>query len=102
MDALEPVAKDTPSIHQTPSKILEKHEAGRGGRTKRPPRKTENEVDMATSQYLLKLRTELRDELVKLAAINGMTIRGFIMHALKEQGLKVTDDDMVDRRKKVG
>ena len=99
VDALQPMTDETPSIHRTPEKIIEEHREGEGGAVVRPPQRVGSILpDM--SQYLLKLRTDLRDELIKLAANNGKTIRGFIMHALKEQGLEASEADMIDRRKK--
>lgn len=94
-DALAPMADETPSIHRTPKEIRDEGEEGRAVE-KKPPAPVE------MSQYLLKLRPDQRDELNILAAQNRMTIRGFILHALKQQGLDVTDADIVDRRKKTG
>ena len=53
-----------------------------------------------TSQFTLKMRTELHKELARMALENDMTMRGFIMQALKREGLSVTDTDLVDGRKR--
>jgi hypothetical protein len=89
-------------INQSPKAVLEEKEEGRATetkpasqRTKKPKRKVEELI----VQYPLKLRASLRDELAQKAALAGMTMRRFIMSALKEQGIDVTEDDMVDRRK---
>ena len=52
------------------------------------------------SQFTLKMRESLHRELARLALDAGMTMRGFIMSALKSKGLSVTDTDLVDRRKR--
>jgi len=46
------------------------------------------------------MRESLHRELARKAFESGMTMRGFIMSALKKAGLKVTDRDMVDRRRR--
>ena len=52
------------------------------------------------SQFPLKMRASLHRDLKKLAVNNDMTMRGFIMEALKAKGLKVTDQDMADGRRR--
>jgi hypothetical protein len=44
------------------------------------------------------MRKSLQRELMLLAFNANMTMRGFMMLALKEKGLDVRDEDMVDRR----
>jgi hypothetical protein len=44
----------------------------------------------------------LRKELARLAAEADMTMRAFVLSALKEKGLKVSDEDLVDLRKRRG
>ena len=51
-------------------------------------------------QFTLKMRESLHRELARLAFDAGMTMRGFIMRALSEKGLKVDDRDLVDRRRR--
>ena len=51
-------------------------------------------------QFSLSLRKSLRKELARLAADADMTMRAFVLNALKEKGLAVMDDDLVDLRKK--
>ena len=53
-----------------------------------------------TSQFTLKMRTSLHKELARMALDRGMTMRGFIMKALKSKGLSVTEEDLKDRRKR--
>lgn len=50
------------------------------------------------STYLLHLRKSLRKELASRAVEFGMTMRAFIMFALKAQGLDVREDEIVERR----
>lgn len=52
------------------------------------------------SQFTLKLSAAQHRELQRLAFEADMTMRGFVLHALKEQGLSVAADDLVDRRKR--
>ena len=52
------------------------------------------------SQVTLKMRESLHRELARKAFDSGMTMRGFIMRALRRAGLDVTDADLVDRRRR--
>ena len=52
------------------------------------------------SQFTLQMRESLRKELALKALESGMTMRGFIMRALRKSGLKVTEQDLVDRRRR--
>jgi hypothetical protein len=51
-------------------------------------------------QFSFGLRKSLRKELARLAADEDMTMRAFILDALKEKGLSVTDEDLLDLRKR--
>jgi hypothetical protein len=51
-------------------------------------------------QFSVGLRKSQRKELQRLAADADMTMRAFILHALQERGLSVTDDDLLDLRRK--
>jgi hypothetical protein len=53
-------------------------------------------------QFSLSMRPELRKQLDRLAADADMTMRAFVLHALKEKGLDVRDEDLVDLRKQRG
>ncbi len=53
-----------------------------------------------SSQFTLKMRESLHRELARMAFDASMTMRGFIMGALKSKGLSVTKDDLVDRRRR--
>lgn len=53
-----------------------------------------------SSQVTLKMRESLHRELARLAFDADMTMRGFIMNALKSKGLSVRKEDLVDRRRK--
>ena len=52
------------------------------------------------SQVTLQMRESLHKELARKAFDSGMTMRGYIMNALRRSGLKVTDADLVDRRRR--
>lgn len=51
------------------------------------------------TQFSLSLRKGLRDQLAHLARDADMTMRAFVLNALKAKGLKVEDDDLLDLRK---
>ena len=59
------------------------------------PKREEEEV----TQFSLGLRKELRKQLARMADDADMTMRAFVLNALKEKGLHVRDDDLLDRRK---
>jgi len=52
-----------------------------------------------TIQFSLSMRKELRKQLARLASEADMTMRAFVLNALKEKGLSVRDDDLIDLRK---
>ena len=54
------------------------------------------------SQVTLKMRESLHRELSRKAFDSGMTLRGYVMQALKKTGLRVTEADLIDRRRKEG
>jgi hypothetical protein len=51
-------------------------------------------------QFTLSMRESLHRELAMAALADGMTMRGLIMRALRDLGLDVRDDDLVDRRRR--
>ncbi|MEZ5595613.1 MAG: hypothetical protein R3E84_04350 [Pseudomonadales bacterium] len=53
-----------------------------------------------TCQFTLTMRESLHRELAVAALASGMTMRGYIMRALRDMGLDITDADLVDRRKR--
>ncbi|MGE0624340.1 MAG: hypothetical protein AB7I04_15370 [Pseudomonadales bacterium] len=67
-------------------------------RQPKAPRKSEEPL----SQVTLKMRESLHRELARKAFNSGMTIRGYIMRALQQTGLGVTESDFVDRRRRHG
>jgi hypothetical protein len=50
-------------------------------------------------QFSLSLRKSLRKELARLADDADMTMRAFVLLALRDKGLSVTDVDLLDLRK---
>jgi hypothetical protein len=50
-------------------------------------------------QFSFSMRKSLRRELDRLAADSDVTMRAFVLGALREKGLTVTDDDLLDLRK---
>jgi hypothetical protein len=56
-------------------------------------------VEEETTQYSFALRKTLRKELATLAIENDMTMRAFVLKALKAKGLTVTKEDLLDMRK---
>ena len=50
-------------------------------------------------QFSLRMRKSLRRELDRLAIDNDTTMQAFVLGALRDRGLSVTDDDLLDLRK---
>jgi hypothetical protein len=50
-------------------------------------------------QFSLSLRKSLRKQLVLLASDADMTMRAFVLNALKDKGLDVQPDDLLDLRR---
>ncbi len=89
-DRLDPMTKNTPSIHvasHSEQESLQKE-------------KTASPAPDRDAQYLLKMTRKQRRQIVRLAAMEDLTIRGFILSALKDKGLEVTEEDMLDLRRK--
>ena len=53
-------------------------------------------------QFSLSLRKSLRKELARIADESDLTMRAFVLLALREKGLHVTDKDLLDLRKERG
>jgi hypothetical protein len=51
-------------------------------------------------QFSLSLRESLRKQLAQLALESDCTMRAFVLNALKDKGLNVTEADLIDRRKR--
>jgi hypothetical protein len=51
------------------------------------------------TQFSFGLRKELRKQLSRLADDADMTMRAFVLNALKDKGLDVRADDLLDLRK---
>jgi hypothetical protein len=51
------------------------------------------------TQFSLSLRKELRKQLARLADDADMTMRAFVLNALKAKGLSVRPDDLADLRR---
>lgn len=62
----------------------------------KPKAKVEDEK---VTQFSLSLRKELRRQLARLAGEADMTMRAFVLNALKANGLAVRADDLVDLRR---
>lgn len=60
------------------------------------PRKSPEPV----TQVTIKMRESLHRDLTRKAFNSGMTMRSFIMGALKQAGLSVSEADLVDGRKR--
>ena len=74
--------------------------ATRDGAQTRETRRPKSRAEEPTSQVTLKMRASQHRQLARLAFNADTTMRGFIMEALKAKGLKVTRQDLVDRRRK--
>ena len=83
VNALTPIASDLPTQH-----------------IKRQPTNIHpTVVDEPVVQFGFSLRKELRKELSRLADDTDMTMRSFILMALRDKGLSVREDDLLDLRK---
>lgn len=67
----------------------------RAKRPKEPQRSAE-----PVTQVTIKMRESLHKDLTRKAFNSGMTMRGYIMRALKQAGLGVTETDLIDGRKR--
>ena len=65
-----------------------------------PTKPTLKVVTEPVIQFSLSLRKSLRKELSQLASDEDVTMRAFVLDALKAKGLNVTDDDLIDRRRR--
>ena len=91
---LSSIAEELPS--ERPAKEIRRK--AKVGKKERKP-KVEKPAEPIT-QFPLKMRRSLHNELKKLAVNNDMTMRGFILDALKAKGLQVTEADLIDGRKR--
>jgi len=66
-----------------------------------PPRSKSSSIDPQV-QFSFNLRKNLRKQLLRMADDEDMTMRSFILEALREKGLDVTDEDLRDLRKERG
>ena len=73
---------------------------GGDAKAKRPKSPRMSERGERQSQVTLQMRESLHRELTRRAFESGMTLRGYILNALRKNGLKVTDADLVDRRRR--
>lgn len=87
MTALAPLATDLPTQNVQPQPAAKP----------KAPVAEEPQV-----QFSFSLRKSLRKELARLADDYDMTMRSFILNALKEKGLNVREDDLLDLRKERG
>ena len=53
-------------------------------------------------QFSFSLRKSQRKQLARLASDEDVPMRAFVLEALREKGLDVTDDDLRDLRKEKG
>jgi hypothetical protein len=67
--------------------------------TQRPKARAKTAPPEPVSQFSLSLRRDLRKQLARLADDADMTMRAFVLNALKAKGLAVRDDDLLDLRK---
>jgi hypothetical protein len=91
MPTQRPMAVVAPSVPEpapsAPKPILVKAKAEKAG---------EHEEII---QFSLSLRKGLRKQLARMADDADMTMRAFVLNALKEKGLEVRNDDLLDLRK---
>ena len=93
---LAKLADNMPSQHVAPKVDSPKREA------RRARKKVVEQPAEPTIQFSFGLRRSLRKQLVSLANDADMTMRAFVLDALKSKGLRVTDGDLIDMRKQKG
>ena len=93
---LSKLAENMPSQHVPPKIEPPKKEA------RRAREKVVEQPGEAIIQFSFGLRKSLRKQLVSLANDADMTMRAFVLDALKSKGLGVTDGDLIDMRKQKG
>ncbi len=77
------------------NRISQTREKSRRAKRPKEPLKSAEPI----SQVTIKMRESLHRELARKAFNSGMTMRGYILRALKQAGLGVTETDLVDGRK---
>jgi hypothetical protein len=63
----------------------------------RPEPRTDKQEEII--QFSMGLRKSLRKQLAHLASDADVTMRAFVLRALKDKGLSVREDDLLDLRK---
>ncbi len=63
------------------------------------PSETGRRSPRKTAQFSLSMRKDLRKQLARRASDADMTMRAFVLNALKDKGLAVLEDDLADMRK---
>jgi hypothetical protein len=66
-----------------------------------PPRRQNVKTQDRNSELSLRLRKSQRKELSRLAQDADMTMRAFVLIALRDKGLSVREDDLTDMRLKM-
>ena len=88
-------------MSRSPRKTTQSASGAPKKRPKEPlPSAKQSKKPEKMSQFTLKMRESLHRELARMAFDANMTMRGFIMNALKSKGLSVTKTDLVDRRRR--
>jgi hypothetical protein len=93
--SMMPTQRPIASVSLTPPTVVEPSAAVPGPVAASKPRPRAED----TTQFSLSLRKSLRKQLAKLASDSDMTMRAFVLNALKEKGLSVRDGDLTDMRK---
>jgi hypothetical protein len=82
--ALAPLAKEYPTQRAASEPLKTSRRAGEGE---------------PILQFSLSLRKSLRKQLMRLASDADMTMRAFVLNALKDKGLEVQPEDLLDLRR---
>jgi len=93
-DALAELGGRLPTQNVTPSPLKQPAEKKAKQPTPKPAASTERRV-----QLKLNVRESLHNELQHKALNERTTVQALILKALKAQGLKIIDEDLIDRRK---
>ena len=67
--------------------------------TQKPLSVVRNAPSEPLVQFSMRMRKSLRRELDRLAIDHDTTMQAFVLSALRDKGLSVTDDDLLELRK---
>lgn len=95
---LAALAEGLPTQH-VPRAVVEPARSTSPELKTKPPANALAPYDEEVIQFSLSMRKTLRKQLSRLADDADMTMRAFVLLALRDKGLTVTDEDLLDLRR---